>query len=533
MKSYRIFRLISVVLVVSLFPFYVFADEEYEDGRRNEEYIEETQIDESVNQSLIDYLESLENQEPAPSESRTSPEQYSYDEFVGGISLEESDDDHNVRPKEGWRDQFDTVDPPRTDPSGFFSVGSDIYYTDPVSGVRYCNTTLTYEHIIFTFGADYKVTSIAPQDAYASNRCVKVLLEAFSHIGAPSTLEATPSASFACGSFVSYVYFTALGVWQKWSSDQQVLYFDLDAFETVNGSVGATHQYLDDESDLLPGDLIYWYNPACAENNHNCPLLEGCRHYKGVHHTAIYIGNGQVIESVSNNSINCVVVGDIRQMNGLQIYGYVRLINEDVTLPAVTGVATRPAGKYKVTVEWPANKYTDGYLVYSRKNEVYSYCGMTREKIDIDPDPDDDVEVLVSRFTDANALSSGNGYYVFPYVTDYSGTMYPGAVSVMVTGEGICLPVENLGLTQNNGSITLHWDANPEADGYLIYGYHNGGPYGLIGSKNGRDNTTFIDSTASSTITSYYWVFAFYRENGNVIPGLAAGPVSGTSLLHI
>ena len=104
-----------------------------------------------------------------------------------------------------------------------------------------------------------------------------------------------------------------------------------------------------------------------------------------MHHTAIYIGNGQVIESVSNNSINCVVVGDIRQMNGLQIYGYVRLINEDVTLPAVTGVATRPAGKYKVTVEWQANKYTDGYLVYSRKNEVYSYCGMTREKIDIDP----------------------------------------------------------------------------------------------------------------------------------------------------
>ena len=382
MGNYRILQLIAVVLVVSLFSVYAFADEENENNYRNEEHIEETQIDESLNQSLIDYLESLEDQELSPSENGVSPEYYSDEDFIRDLCLDEAERNQNSTPKEGWRTQFDTVDPPRTDPTGFYSVGSDIYYTDPVSGVRYCNTTLIYEHIVFTFGSDYKVTSITPQNAYFSNRCVKILLEAFSHIGAPSTLEATPPVNFSCGSLVAYVYFTALGIWQRAGSDYQIMYFDQDAFESVNESLGATHQFLDDETDLLPGDLIFWYSPVCAANHENCQILENCNHYKGVHHTAIYIGNGQVIEAVSNNSVNCVVVGDIRQMSGLQIYGYVRIINEDVMLPAVTGVVTRPAGKYKVTVEWPANKYTDGYLVYSRKNGVYSYCGMTREKID-------------------------------------------------------------------------------------------------------------------------------------------------------
>jgi len=419
MKNRRILSLIAVVLTMSILSVYVFADEEKESAPNSGEPIEETQIDESLNQSLIDYLESLENQEQTPSANGVTPEQYSDEDFIRNLCLEEAESYQNSPPKEGWRDQFDTVDPPRTDPTGFYSVGSDIYYTDPISGVRYCNTTLTYEHIVFTFGSDYKVTSIVPQSAYASNRCVKILLEAFSHIGAPYSLEPTPPAEFACGSFVAYVYFNALDVWQKASSDQQILYFVLNAFESVNASLGATHQFLDDESDLLPGDLIYWYSPVCAADHNACQILENCNHYQGVHHTAVYIGKGQVIEAVSNNTTNCVVVGDIRQMSGLLIYGYVRLINEDVTLPKVTDVMTRPAGKYKVTVEWPANKYTDGYLIYSRKNDVYSYCGMTRIKIDIDPD--NQVEVMRSHFTDINALSSDNRYYVFPYVTDYWG----------------------------------------------------------------------------------------------------------------
>jgi hypothetical protein len=526
MKSYRIFRLLSEVLVVSLFPFYVFADEEYEDGCRNEEYIEETQIDESVNQSLIDYLESLENQEPAPSENCVLPEQVSDEE----IYRQWYQDELENRVNSDYIPEGETGNS-KSGPTGFYSIGSDIYYTDPVTEVRYCNTTLTYEHIVFTFGSDYKVTSIVPQYAYFSNRRVKVLLEAFNQIGKPYMLPSNVPNYFTCGSFVAYVFLESLGVHMRTGSGQQIE--DIENGHTCidnNTAIRLTPEIIT-ETDLLPGDVIYWYSPSCATGNVFCPFFSDhpspCPLYHGIHHSAIYIGNGQVVEAAHNNSVSGVIVGDIRDMtaSGLYIYACVRYINEEVTLPEVTGIATRPAGKYKVTIEWPVNKYTDGYLIYSRKNGVYSYCGMTRDKIDIDPD--DQIEVLGSRFTDMNALSSGNGYYVFPYVTDYGGVLYPGDESIMVTGEGICLPVTNLNLSPNPGSITLSWDANPEADGYLIYGYSHGQPYGYIGMTQVLVDPEFTDTAASSVIDNHYWVFAYYIENNQIIPGLPSVEIKG------
>ena len=87
-------------------------------------------------------------------------------------------------------------------------------------------------------------------------------------------------------------------------------------------------------------------------------------------------------------------------------------------------------------------------LIYARKNGVYGYCGITYGTTLINDN-------YVGSFTDINALSGTNDYYVFPFVTDYGGTMYPGSVSVMVSAAGVCTAVQDLVLTEQLGSIRL------------------------------------------------------------------------------
>ena len=521
--------LLAGLLVVSVIGSSLVADGNNSGDQNRPGSTQGNEIDPDLNQKLLQYLEDLDETELDPDRNVDTSEHLSDEEILREGYQEEYERYQEQTPKDGWKDQYDTVDPPRTDPTGFFSIGSDIYYTDPVTNVRYCNTTLTYEHIVFTFGSDYKVTSIAAQTGYANTRRVKILLEAFSQIGKPYALYAEPPQTFSCGSFVQYVYLTALGVRQRAGSDRQVQDFENGICAYNNSNLAMTPEYLDYESDMLPGDIIYWYNADCAANHANCPFLNNCDHYKGVHHTAIYIGNGQVIEAAMNNTVSGVIVGDIRQMNGLQIYKYVRLINEDVTLPSVTDLQASPAGKNRVVLEWTSNRYADGYLIYARKNGVYGYCGMTTIIIDVTPpsNPSPSMNVYVSRFTDIAALSSGNDYYVFPYITDYAGTMYPGTVSVMVSAAGVCTAVQNLALTEQIGAVFLEWTASPDADGYLLYGYHNGGSYGYIGMLSGNSNTSYTDNLASTSLLNRYWVFPFFYESGNVVPGVVSEEVNG------
>jgi hypothetical protein len=208
-------------------------------------------------------------------------------------------------------------------------------------------------------------------------------------------------------------------------------------------------------------------------------------------------------------------------MNGLSIYGYVRLINEDVALPAVSGLQAVSAGKNKVSLSWIGERYADGYLIYARKNGTYGFCGMTYGTT-----LDEDTGYYMGLYTDTHARTDTNDYYVFPFVTDYNGTIHPGSVSIKVTAAGICPAVENLTLTPSVGQIALTWDSSPDAEGYLIYARRAGGAYSYIGMT--TTGTTYIDSLASSSQTNYYWVFPYFRdENNQIIPGHQSEAVSG------
>lgn len=516
--------MLVVVLVISILFSNVVADEEPESEQSGFESSSGMEIDEGLNQRILEYLENLDEEDLDPNRNEDRYDHYSDEE----IYRQWYQDELENRVNSDYIPEGETGSS-KSGPTGFYSIGSDIYYTDPVTEVRYCNTTLTYEHIVFTFGSDYKVTSIVPQYAYFSNRRVKVMLEAFNQIGKPYMLPSNVPNSFTCGSFVAYVFLESLGVHMRAGSGQQIE--DIENGHTCidnNTAIRLTPEAIA-ESDLLPGDVIYWYSPSCATGNVFCPFFSDhpspCPLYHGIHHSAIYIGNGQVVEAAHNNSVSGVIVGDIRDMtaSGLYIYGYVRYINEDVTLPAVTGLSAKPAGKNDVELQWLANKYTDGYLIYARKNGVYGYFAMTRDIIDLDSTESN--VVLGCLVLDQTASFTGDDYYVFPYVTDYYGTVYPGDVSVMVTAAGICPAVTNLALIPQSGSIRLTWNSSTDAEGYLIYGIRGGGTYGYISMTTG---TTYTDTLASSTQLNRYWVFPYFRDSNNqIIPGEKSVEVNG------
>ena len=66
------------------------------------------------------------------------------------------------------------------------------------------------------------------------------------------------------------------------------------------------------ESELLPGDLVFWQNLGCS----------GCHRWKEVHHVGIYMGDGKVIEASSSKGR--VVIRDLWSSSGYPLFMYGR-----------------------------------------------------------------------------------------------------------------------------------------------------------------------------------------------------------------
>lgn len=122
------------------------------------------------------------------------------------------------------------------------------------------------------------------------------------------------------------------------------------------------------------------------------------------------------------------------------------------------------------------------------------------------------------RFTDIKALDTDyNFYWVFPYVTDSNGKMYPGPVQGYVYAKGVIPPVQNLKGYSISGGVRLTWDPQNDADGYLIYGIRAGSQYGYVGMT--TTGTVFKDSKASKEDYNFYWVFPYHNKDGKMIVG--------------
>lgn len=162
------------------------------------------------------------------------------------------------------------------------------------------------------------------------------------------------------------------------------------------------------------------------------------------------------------------------------------------------------AGRQKVKLTWDAVEGAEGYLIYGQKNGKYGYVGMTTRGI---------------TFTDTKALDEDyNFYWVFPYVKDDDGKMYPGGCTKYVYAKGICLPVTNLKASSVTGGVKLTWSPSVGADGYLVYGIVNGDSYKYVGMT--TQGTVFTDTKASKTVYNYYWVFPYHKNaEGKMIVG--------------
>ena len=368
---------------------------------------------------------------------------------------------------------------------GLDGIGNALYYFDKTTGAAVKNKSVTVGHIVYTFGADGKMTSAKAEDGYANSTRAKLILAGLTYLGQPYALE--QESGFSCGFFVKTAL-SHININVPTSSDQQakaVVYNDPNS--------------LIDESQLRVGDVIYWKLHNCADPN--------CKHWQEIHHVGIYIGEGKVLESVQHRG--CVTIDNLREYSTYTIEYYVRYIHEsddpyvdeinDIKPAAVTGLKAAAAGKNKVKLTWNTVSDADGYLVYAQKNGQYGYVGMT---------------TLGTTFTDKSAISNDYNYYwVFAYKKDQGGKMHAGACAKYVFAKGVCTAVTNLKAASVKGGVKLTWTASPEADGYLIYGIIDGKPYGYVGMT--TQGTTFIDKKASTSKYNYYWVYPYHKGSAS------------------
>lgn len=170
---------------------------------------------------------------------------------------------------------------------------------------------------------------------------------------------------------------------------------------------------------------------------------------------------------------------------------------------AVKNLKVCSAGKKQTYLSWDKSDDAEGYLIYGSKNGAYGYVGMTKG----------------TAFKDKKALDYiYNYYWVFPYVTDETGKMYPGECTEYVRAKGVCPAVTNLKAFQVLLGVKLTWSKSAGAEGYLIYGIVNGKQYGYVGMT--TKGTTYINKNVSNKICNYYWVFPYYKnEKGEVVIG--------------
>ena len=382
--------------------------------------------------------------------------------------------------------------------TGLASLGSKLYYFDSQTGAAWKNKTTTIGHLVYTFGEDGAMTSVKAQTGYENSTRTRLILEGLKMLGEPYALE--KESGYSCGFFVRTA-FEKVGITIPTASHAQ-------AYAVV---VNAENGREITKDELRIGDVVYWKLDHCGDPS--------CGHWREIHHVAIYMGGGKMLESAEYAGGVCVDL--TREYTGYKIMHYVRYIDEtndpyvdeinDYPRPQpVTNLKAATAGKSRVALSWSASPEAEGYLIYAQKNGSYGYVGMTKN----------------TSFTDTRALFEDyNFYWVFPYVYNAFGKMIPGGCTKYVFAKGICTAVTGYRAASNVGRVALTWNASPGAEGYLIYGIRPGDSYKYLGMTSG---TTWYDIKASKTDWNFYWVFPYFKDDsGAMIVGLTGSYVYG------
>ncbi len=118
---------------------------------------------------------------------------------------------------------------------------------------------------------------------------------------------------------------------------------------------------------------------------------------------------------------------------------------------------------------------------------------------------------------DLDSVNSGT-YTVRCIVTDVSGNSGQESVIYQVDRTAPDAP-QNLTVGFGSGGISLGWQSPPQADTaqYQIYRAVESGDFVLLGSVQGRDNTSYLDTDIRSGDTYHYYVVAIdhYNQTGS------------------
>ncbi len=136
-----------------------------------------------------------------------------------------------------------------------------------------------------------------------TNERAKIIIEtAMSRLGDPYSQPKRGQGRYIDCSWLTYIAYKAAGINIPTTSVEQAKYcYD-------NG-------YNIGQSELQPGDLVFWSKTTC-----------GCGRWNEIHHVGIYLGNNQVIEASSSKGR--VVIQELWGLNGgkWQVFSFVRVM---------------------------------------------------------------------------------------------------------------------------------------------------------------------------------------------------------------
>ena len=168
---------------------------------------------------------------------------------------------------------------------GLQSIGSKLYYFDEVNGML-TNQTVKVDGLEFRLADDGSATVLG------NSQEAKLLRAGMEYLGRPYKSEvAGEDDILSCSGFVRQMY-RAIGVDLAGSSYRQ--YFNLARENsTVNGINYAS-----------PGDLVFYVSLDCGHGDE-------CGFLGEIHHVAMYVGGGKIIEANRNDDypeLSCIIL---------------------------------------------------------------------------------------------------------------------------------------------------------------------------------------------------------------------------------
>ncbi|WP_418752019.1 CAP domain-containing protein [Frisingicoccus sp.] len=172
----------------------------------------------------------------------------------------------------------------------------------------------------------------------------------------------------------------------------------------------------------------------------------------------------------------------------------------------VTDLKAVRAGKSMVKLSWTPSDGADSYIIYRQVGKgKSSYLYITKNSTYVD--------------TKASGIDY-NFYWVYPCYTNSSGQRIVGTCPKYVFAKaGLAAAANVKAQAAGRNRVKLTWNSVSGAEGYIIYRQVGKGTYKYRGMTS---NTSYLDTTASDADYNFYWVYPYYKENGQNVANTAA-----------